>query len=645
MSASGTDFLTTGGEQFEVALGNDGVLNNGTHFGRFGLSHGFIEKISKKSRNDNLSPNEDTLGRECYSFSERENRAFVITANEAKSLAAKIGTELSIETDPIGNLYIKVEGGSERTHMVGSHLDSVENGGKYDGPAGVAAGLEILQQVLHHKKEGTLQNSFCLTVFRSEESGPHNGVACLGSAVATGNISSDKLEQIVYKNENGIPVSLKDHLESSLRRYFEAVEIDARCERREMLWGEGDDYIDHEWWYFFCEEQGISKENYSDGIWWEKISDSLLSPKISRKNTASYHELHIEQGTIIENAEVDGKQVQLGIVSGGIGGAKRYKTTQAIGVESEELSAGDYEVYSFEVLGFSDHTGSTPNNPELENSEYRRDANIATNLFLKEFLEQDFGNLVSSEVNYEPGNKNPEGFTKVPFHQNISLAINKDKRNEFESFYAQYIQELQKSTKTQFTSLSYTQAFGKIRAVSRDSAISTVSTLLGISKSASQEFQRQKQEDQVEKQFGTTRATLTNVCLSSQGLDFSLDVREVDADDVGILTDKISTQLQDIIPEGLSGLNKVSEKIHQKIDKSLRDRAKKVADILGYTTIFLPSVPGHDADRIAAAGIPIGMIFVRQENGVSHNPGEKMRKRDYNIACHTMMKAVLANMV
>ena len=76
------------------------------------------------------------------------------------------------------------------------------------------------------------------------------------------------------------------------------------------------------------------------------------------------------------------------------------------------------------------------------------------------------------------------------------------------------------------------------------------------------------------------QATLTNVCLSSQGLDFSLDVREVDADDVGILTDKISTQLQDIIPEGLSGLNKVSEKIHQKIDKSLRDRAKKVADIL-----------------------------------------------------------------
>jgi len=39
------------------------------------------------------------------------------------------------------------------------------------------------------------------------------------------------------------------------------------------------------------------------------------------------------------------------------------------------------------------------------------------------------------------------------------------------------------------------------------------------------------------------------------------------------------------------------------------------------------------------------VIVFPKENGVSHNPWEKMRKRDYNIACHTMMKAVLANMV
>jgi hypothetical protein len=40
--------------------------------------------------------------------------------------------------------------------------------------------------------------------------------------------------------------------------------------------------------------------------------------------------------------------------------------------------------------------------------------------------------------------------------------------------------------------------------------------------------------------------------------------------------------------------------VHEKISTGLRDRAKHVADILGYTTIFLPSIPGHDGDRIAA---------------------------------------------
>lgn len=112
--------------------------------------------------------------------------------------------------------------------MVGSHLDSVENGGKYDGVAGIATGLETLQQVLFHQAQGTLQNSFCLAIFRSEESSPNNGVACLGSSIATGTIDAEKLEKIVYKKENGSDILLKEHLESSLRKYFQARERNQR---------------------------------------------------------------------------------------------------------------------------------------------------------------------------------------------------------------------------------------------------------------------------------------------------------------------------------------------------------------------------------------------------------------------------------
>lgn len=79
-----------------------------------------------------------------------------------------------------------------------------------------------MQQVLYHQASGTLQNSFCLTIFRSEESSPNNGIACLGSAIATGIIDDEELKLVVYTRQNGKDVLLKEHLESSLRRYFQS---------------------------------------------------------------------------------------------------------------------------------------------------------------------------------------------------------------------------------------------------------------------------------------------------------------------------------------------------------------------------------------------------------------------------------------
>jgi hypothetical protein len=43
-----------------------------------------------------------------------------------------------------------------------------------------------------------------------------------------------------------------------------------------------------------------------------------------------------------------------------------------------------------------------------------------------------------------------------------------------------------------------------------------ISSLLGVSEVAGSEFQRQRKENPEEKQFGTTRATLTNVHLTPE---------------------------------------------------------------------------------------------------------------------------------
>ncbi len=58
---------------------------------------------------------------------------------------AEIG--LPIDTDAAGNNWVTLRGASPRTVIVGSHLDSVPNGGWLDGALGVAAALEALRML------------------------------------------------------------------------------------------------------------------------------------------------------------------------------------------------------------------------------------------------------------------------------------------------------------------------------------------------------------------------------------------------------------------------------------------------------------------------------------------------------------------
>lgn len=52
------------------------------------------------------------------------------------------------------------------------------------------------------------------------------------------------------------------------------------------------------------------------------------------------------------------------------------------------------------------------------------------------------------------------------------------------------------------------------------------------------------------------------------------------------------------------------------------------AEALGVEFLSMPSGGGHDAASFAQAGVPTGMLFVRNQNG-SHNPDEAMRMEDF----------------
>jgi N-carbamoyl-L-amino-acid hydrolase len=66
---------------------------------------------------------------------------------------------------------------------------------------------------------------------------------------------------------------------------------------------------------------------------------------------------------------------------------------------------------------------------------------------------------------------------------------------------------------------------------------------------------------------------------------------------------------------------------------------ERCASDLRMPVLQLGSPASHDAAAFAAAGVPMGMIFVRNENG-SHNPREAMTIDDF-MAGATLLTQVL----
>lgn len=75
------------------------------------------------------------------------------------------------------------------------------------------------------------------------------------------------------------------------------------------------------------------------------------------------------------------------------------------------------------------------------------------------------------------------------------------------------------------------------------------------------------------------------------------------------------------------------------VDAALSDRLADAAEKAEIPCMRLPSGAGHDSAVIGAAGIPVAMIFVANQNG-SHNPYEEMELPDFMIGCELLWKTV-----
>jgi N-carbamoyl-L-amino-acid hydrolase len=91
---------------------------------------------------------------------------------------------VAVETDAAGNLWATLAGASERTVLIGGHLDSVSNGGWLDGCLNVLAGLEVLRRLA---EEGRPAATVRLVDWADEE-GFRFGRSLFGSSAASGSL-------------------------------------------------------------------------------------------------------------------------------------------------------------------------------------------------------------------------------------------------------------------------------------------------------------------------------------------------------------------------------------------------------------------------------------------------------------------------
>lgn len=114
-----------------------------------------------------------------------------------KELVEDIGAEVTM--DSAGNVWAKIEGKSKKAVIIGSHLDSVPNGGWLDGVSGVMVGVEALRRYtdFSEKPEKTIY-----VVDWADEEGARYGYSCVGSSATSNSLDIEELRG--REDSNGI---------------------------------------------------------------------------------------------------------------------------------------------------------------------------------------------------------------------------------------------------------------------------------------------------------------------------------------------------------------------------------------------------------------------------------------------------------
>lgn len=132
-------------------------------------------------------------------------RSFTEQSEQAEKLVIEWMQEagMNVRKDAMNNIIGRFEGRDSNLPilLMGSHIDSVINGGKYDGTLGVITGIEVIH-ILHESKQ-IPEHSIEVVCFCDEE-GTRFHTTFLGSRAMTGTLT---VEDLLKRDDQGISVS------------------------------------------------------------------------------------------------------------------------------------------------------------------------------------------------------------------------------------------------------------------------------------------------------------------------------------------------------------------------------------------------------------------------------------------------------
>ena len=122
------------------------------------------------------------INRVAYSEADLAGRAFALDLFREAGLTTRI--------DPAGNIFARLEGTdrSLKPILIGSHVDSVTDGGNYDGPVGSMSAIEVARSL--REQNARLRRPLDVVIWSNEEGGT------IGSKAAIGHIGPSDLDRV-----------------------------------------------------------------------------------------------------------------------------------------------------------------------------------------------------------------------------------------------------------------------------------------------------------------------------------------------------------------------------------------------------------------------------------------------------------------